>query len=289
MRTSGKIIIAILSLVIAICILLMARILFREHREKRVFESLTEDFVQNTRPKEVLLKEVVVTDEAGNQKTEVVEVTDIAGNENTEEKPDASSNQTTALVPFDNICVDYRGLYEKNNDYAGWIHMDNGVNYPIVQGETTDEYLHLDFHRKESSSGSIILSSKNNRDFSDRVNVLYGHNMRNKTMFGNNQNYLSEDYARQHPYVFLHLEGRYLVYRVCALLQTTENSDVYSFDFGNEKEFLDYIGYLTSESLYVHDSIGTSDRLLLLSTCTGSAGGEKRLVVVTRYIGFVNY
>ena len=107
-------------------------------------------------------------------------------------------------------------LFEKNIDYRGWIKIDNtNINYPILQGQDNEEYLYKDINNEYIVSGSIFMNYLNN-GFDDQNTVLFGHNMKNGTMFANLKKYKEEDFFYNNNYIEIELSnGQYLKYRLC--------------------------------------------------------------------------
>ena len=86
--------------------------------------------------------------------------------------------------------IDFEALLARNSDVKGWIDIpDTKVSYPIVQGETNDTYIHSDIDKKEFRAGSIFIASENKNPFTDLNTVIYGHNMKNGSMFNNIKSY----------------------------------------------------------------------------------------------------
>ena len=117
--------------------------------------------------------------------------------ENTE-KPKTETENGTKMDPY--MKIDWEKLKEQNSDLVGWIVMDPNVNYPVVQGEDNAYYLHRGFNRGYNINGCIFMSSNNSPDWKDPNTIVYGHNMRNGSMFGTNSNYMSKKYIKKHPY-----------------------------------------------------------------------------------------
>ena len=88
---------------------------------------------------------------------------------------------------LESMTVDWDALLAQNPDTVGWVYMPGtSIDYPIVQGETDEEYLKTDFQGNQGlivSKGAIFLSTANAADFSDQNNFVYGHNMNDDTMF----------------------------------------------------------------------------------------------------------
>jgi len=190
---------------------------------------------------------------------------------------------------YDDVGIDYESLLGQNGDYAGWIRMANGVNYPIVRGKTTTEYLHLNFYKKYAYSGTIIMESANRLDYSDPNTILYGHNMADGSMFAMNHKYKAEEYAKDNPYFFIHIKGGYFTYKVIACMVTKDGSKGYSMGLENKDYFEDYKGFVQENSLYMTEEPQFGDRLVTLSTCTGRVGGTTRLLVIGKLKYFTTY
>ena len=99
-----------------------------------------------------------------------------------------SANVVTEANALAEMTVDWDALLEQNPDTVAWIYMPGTpIDYPVVQGEDDDEYLHTDFEGNYGlvSTGTIFLSSSNSSDFSDDCNYIYGHRLNSGAMFGN--------------------------------------------------------------------------------------------------------
>ena len=88
---------------------------------------------------------------------------------------------------------------EIQGDMAGWLTMDGtGIDYPVMHGDTNEEYLNKDLYGDYSLSGSIFLDSRNSDDFSDEYSLIYGHHMEGGAMFGPLHKYLNRSYFEKH-------------------------------------------------------------------------------------------
>jgi len=108
---------------------------------------------------------------------------------------------TTQKCPID---VDFDSLKETNPDVVGWIYCeDTVINYPILQGEDDEYYLHHDLNGKSSSAGCIFVDCNNMGDFSDVNSIIYGHHMKNGSMFACLQNWENQDFYDAHKYMWI--------------------------------------------------------------------------------------
>ncbi len=100
--------------------------------------------------------------------------------------------------------VDWNTLKTQNPDIVGWIRMDPSVNYPIVQTKNNSYYLKHGFGKSYNINGCIFMHADNKSDWSDPNTIVYGHNMINGSMFGNNKLYKSNSYTVEHPYIYVY-------------------------------------------------------------------------------------
>ncbi len=175
--------------------------------------------------------------------------------------------------------LDLAPLQAENPDVIGWIHIpDTIVSYPLMKGEDDDFYLRHSWKKTKSSSGAIFMEYQNSADFSDFNTIIYGHNMRNDSMFGTLGEYRKAEYWQEHPYVYIVNEEGVFRYDIFAAHKVRLNTTVYGMkidDPAHREEFisfaLDYSELETGIEPTVYDS------LLTLSTCSG--GSKNRWVV----------
>ena len=184
--------------------------------------------------------------------------------------------------------VDFADLQECNDDIYAWIEIPGiQVNYPVVQHPADDTYyLNHTIEGVSGLPGSIYSEKVHTKDFSAVHTVLYGHNMKNGTMFGSLHSYEDAEFFKAYPYVYIHLSDRTLVYEIFAAVRF---SDVYlpSYkDYEREQEFISFVEELKASEGQVNRMLNPSngDRLLILSTCIGN-DETHRFLVATVQIG----
>ena len=136
----------------------------------------------------------------------------------------------------------------------------------------------------EGLPGSIYTESGNARDFSDFNTVLYGHNMKNGTMFGSLKQYRDPDFLAQHRTILIYTPTEKRVYRVFAAVVYSDEHILTSFDLTAAEErrrFLASLSETGSSASQVLDDVDVTEysRLLTLSTCIGSQPNNRYLVV----------
>ena len=176
-------------------------------------------------------------------------------------------------------------LFEKNIDYRGWIKIDNtNINYPILQGQDNEEYLYKDINNEYIVSGSIFMNYLNN-GFDDQNTVLFGHNMKNGTMFANLKKYKEEDFFYNNNYIEIELSnGQYLKYKVFSVYITDINDNYTKTSFEDKDEYKEFLERIKNKSIYKSDiSVNENDKIITLSTCSYEFD-DARLVVTGKLI-----
>ena len=201
------------------------------------------------------------------------------------QNPETLEDANKSEADFPDVYADIKGIQQKNPDVIGWIWIpDTSINYPILQGKDNQRYLNLSYDQKRSISGSIFMDYRNASDFSDNNSILYGHNMKNETMFGGLKRYLEQDYMRDHSYLYLFKEQSIMKYHIFAAYKTQASSKSYVRTFQDPMNFESYLAYVHScindQQL---DAPVQETPLILLSTCT-SVNMNERLVVHAAFV-----
>ncbi len=160
-------------------------------------------------------------------------------------------------------------LMEINEDVIGWISIDKThIDYPMVQGEDDFEYLNKDVHGDFALSGSIFLSSENERDFSDPYSIIYGHHMDNGAMFGDVTKFTKKKYFDTHKKGTLYLPDRSYKIEIFAVVKTNASNNVL-YNVHSDRETL--LAHVEENAKHYRDIGQTSeDTIIGLSTCSES-------------------
>ena len=177
--------------------------------------------------------------------------------------------------------VDFAGLQEKNPDVVAWIQIPalEGVDYPVVMGEDNAYYVSHNWEKEESEEGAIFLDFRNQPDFSQPHNILYGHCMKDGTMFQPLGQWEKESFLRGNDRsVLLYLPDEVRVYEIIGSERVNAlDSRVYKTDYAAGEEWADAIGETLRHLWYTTDTAYDGDsEILTLSTCMG---GDQRLTV----------
>lgn len=195
--------------------------------------------------------------------------------------------ETQSQLPEDPIIqellhIDLNALREENEDVIGWIFIpDTKINYPLLQWTDNTFYLNHTWTQSNNASGSIFMEYQNSPDFSDFNTIIYGHNMRNGTMFGSLHNYRRPNYWKNHPYVYIVNDHGVFRFDVFAAQSASTQSVIYGLGIESDQRKEEFIRFARDYSFFETDIVPTAeDRILTLSTCTGS-GHTNRWVVLS--------
>ena len=161
-------------------------------------------------------------------------------------------------------------LYDKYEDYRGWIKIDNtNINYPIVQGKDNSFYLDKDINKNYLSSGSIFMNYLNH-GFNDENTVLFGHHMRNKTMFAQLEKYKEKEFFQNDNDIKIEVENdKVLTYKVFSVYVTDANDNYIKTNFDNKSEYKEFLDKIKNKSIYKSDiNVDENDKIITLSTCS---------------------
>lgn len=179
----------------------------------------------------------------------------------------------------EDILIDFDKLQEQNSDIYAWILIPGTqVNDPILQSteEEEDFYLMHNLDQSRGYPGCIYTQTRNSRDFTDRNTVIYGHNMKDGSMFASLHNYEEEGFLEEHPFVYIYTPESKLTYQIFAVYNAG-NVNLLDY-YGNFEDVTAYQQYLTEiQSQYGEDgacidtsvAVDASDRIITLSTCLG--------------------
>lgn len=175
------------------------------------------------------------------------------------------------------------GLRDLNPDVIGWIEItDTKVDYPIMQAEDNQYYMDHTFYGTENPAGSIYMEVENQEDFSDLVTFVYGHRMRDNSMFGTLKYYEDYDYWKEHPQIFISTYEEDLVYDIFSVHRAKISEETYTLFFQAGDAYETYLQNERAKSWYdTGIEVDRWDKILILVTCTADQRDE-RIVVLGR-------
>ena len=166
--------------------------------------------------------------------------------------------------------IDFKTLKEKNSDTVGFLKVNGtDVETIVVKGKDNSYYLSHNFEKEYNTAGWIFADYRNNLDGTDKNIIIYGHNMRNNTMFGTLKNILNKDWQENEDNKFITFitENEESTYEVFSVYQI-EAEDYYMKTDFNKGEFIKYVDSMKSRSRYNFEvDVKENDSILTLSTC----------------------
>lgn len=193
-----------------------------------------------------------------------------SGSPEVTETTDTSEESNTSSAWFD-------ALYAINPDVVGWIRLDGcGIDYPIVQGEDNDYYLSHLFDLEENKSGCIFLDCRNDAAFTDRNSIIYGHNMKNGSMFAGLNNYLQQAFYEEHPSFQIFTPQASYTVNIFAGYAADLQDRAWSVQLDNDAYFEDWLKERMQKSVFYSDvTPSVTDQIITLSTCANRSNDTR--------------
>lgn len=190
--------------------------------------------------------------------------------------------------------LDWEALWEQNEDIYAWIYIPGtNVDYPILQHETDDSYyLEYNLDGTKGYPGCIYTERINAKDFTDHNTLIYGHNMKNGTMFHDLHQFADETFFEENRYIFIYTPEELLIYDVFAAYKYTDAHILYFYDCKTESGFASYLqmvwdDYGNRGNFREGVEVTGEDHIITLSTCVGGESDRRYLVqgVLVEYEG----
>ena len=255
----------------------LGRYWLRSRQSQQQFDELTQ-LMEQARPtmpqmpqQEDLPEQTAASEEGTEPPSELVSVID------------PKTGETVQILP------EYVPLYERNSDLVGWIAIpDTNINYPVVQSpDRPDHYLYRDFYGEDSTHGCIYAREACDvQTPSDNV-VIYGHRMKDGSMFNNLLHYEKQSYYEAHKYIQFDNLQEHHVYEIMAVFKTVATASGFDYhlfvDAFDEADFADFVAQCKAMSLYETGvSAEYGDKLITLSTCEYSQDNGRMVIVAKR-------
>lgn len=176
-------------------------------------------------------------------------------------------------------------LKSKNNDTIGWLKVNNtNIDYPFVQSKDNKYYLTHNYNKKKTSAGWIFLDKRNNKDLSDKNNIIYGHSRKDKSMFGTLKYTLNKNWYKNKDNLIIKIttELKEYNYKIFSVYTIEKENYYLQTDFTTKKEYKTFLNILRERSIYdFKPDIENTTSILTLSTCYKN---NKRVVVHAKLI-----
>ena len=222
------------------------------------------------------------------QNEQVAEIID-----NTEATPEQVVEKLNNLDEEEKT-VTFESLKAQNKDFKAWIAVPGAnISLPVVQSTNNDKYLKTGFNGKWISGGTAFIDYQNKAPFSDMNTVIYGHNMRDGSMFGKIKNYKSLDTYKKNPLIYVYTENENYVYKIYSVFLTSavksdDNGYVFAYNFINLSSSANFASFMEEVKLRSFYNTGVDfcegDKIITLSTCDRTVMKNGRLVIIGRLV-----
>lgn len=224
--------------------------------------------------KEIEISEDIINDASGSEVSDN-EISDIK-----------MSDVSISDIDIPQKTLDWDALHEQNKDIYAWIYVpDTTVDYPVLQHPTDNSYyLNRNIDGTKGYPGCIYTEDYNSKDFSDIHTVIYGHNLKAKTMFSSLHNFEKDDFFSKEHYIYIYTQDYVFVYRIFAAYEFSAIHLLDNYDYTNEYVYADYLKQIyktTDRVANVKEDIKvtTDDKIVTLSTCTSDHDSNRRFLV----------
>ena len=180
--------------------------------------------------------------------------------------------------------VDFEALQEVNPDVYAWIWIPGtNIDYPVLQSATKadDYYLNTTIDGKQGYPGAIYTEKYNSTSFADTVTIMYGHNMKNGTMFTALHKYVDKEFFDEHPYIYIYHPDYTLKYQIFAAVAFDDRYILGEYNFQDPDDFQKYLDELRSSidgNVNQEIQVAQDTTILTLSTCISEYPDQRWLV-----------
>ena len=195
-------------------------------------------------------------------------------------------------VKVPEVLDEYAGLYAENSDTIGWLKIDGmTIDYVVMQApDEINKYLRHDFYGKDSTRGCLFVDEYCDIFNSDNI-IIYGHNMKDGSMFGTLDKYAGKSFYSGHKYIQFDTIYEKHTYEVVAAIKTSippDSEDCFRYyeytAVDDEEMFIEYIQFIEQNRLYdTGIELEPGDKLLTLSTCAYHTT-DGRFIVVAKQV-----
>ena len=170
--------------------------------------------------------------------------------------------------------IDFNKLKDQNNETVAWIKVNNtNIEYPVVKESNNSFYLNHSFDKSNNSAGWIFADYRNRFDNTDKNIVIYGHNMKDNSMFGSLKNILNSDWYdnEENTNITLYTENEKCIYKVFSIYKIKSEDYYITTEFENDKKFEQFVNTIKKRSIKEFNTdVSKDDNILTLSTCANN-------------------
>ena len=178
--------------------------------------------------------------------------------------------------------VDFSGLRGINNDVVAWLRCPGTIiDYPVVYGEDNEYYLDHLVNGTQNKAGSLFIDCRNMPDFSDRNTIIYGHNMRNGSMFRTITQFGNRNFFNAHPSMYLVTDGGDCYYiELFSAFTASVDEEAWTVNFIDDEAFEIWLEWVKQKSNVASNvQVIAGERVVTFSTCSYSFDNARFVAV----------
>ena len=198
----------------------------------------------------------------------------------TETEPPETEKETEAETEAPYVSpIDFAPLLATNPDTIGWIRVpDTKIDYPIVQSPDNQYYLHKDFEGKDSVYGTIYLDADSKPDFSGWNNPIYGHHMKDGSMFKDVVKFKDQDFFENHRYFEIYTPERTIHLKTLGCYYSDSNGIVRKTSFKSQASFDKWVSERLAPCSFAEVPEQPFDSMFVLVTCSYEKNDARTLL-----------
>lgn len=235
----------------------------------------------------IVVRDEIVKKRANDQYAQLAEsVMQTEVSSEIEEDTESKNSLAELGIEVPKLSLDWKVLEKENEDIYSWIYVPGTeVNYPVLQHATeNDYYLDHNLDHSEGLPGCIYTQKLNAMDYTDGITVLYGHNMKNGTMFKSLHNYSDRAYFNENRYIYIYTPEKVLAYEIYAACEYSDAHVLYQYNYLSNEGTLGFLSDLAamrgmSNQIATDMEIPEDAKVITLSTCISNKPNNRWIVV----------
>ncbi|MCD8370645.1 MAG: class B sortase [Clostridiales bacterium] len=182
----------------------------------------------------------------------------------TEPETESEPEETAYVSP-----IDFDALLAENPDTVGWIRVpDTRIDYPIVQADDNSRYLHTDFNGADSVYGTIFLDCDSDSDLRGWNSPLYGHHMKDGSMFKDVVKFKEKDFFDEHRYFEIYTPEQTIRLQTVACYYSDSDGIVRKTQFESQEAFDEWVQERLEPCGFADIPDVSVDSMYVLVTCS---------------------
>lgn len=178
-----------------------------------------------------------------------------------------------AIIQAENkatVMEKYVDPLQMNNDLVGWVRIPGtAIDYPVVKTDNNDFYLNHNIHKQPARAGTIFMDFRNSGTAKEPHTILYGHNMKDGSMFRDLMKYKEKDFFNKNSIIEFDTLYEKMKWEIFSVYVTATDFNYIQTYFPTRNDFGIFLNSIKERSLFKRDIVvAVEDKILTLSTCS---------------------